>query len=182
MGTFSQFDDLELDGFSLEKAIHHSLGVATTARKIAAATTNVSNLIDDAFIAGMVHDVGKLILAANLRESFETALETSRHEAIPLWQAELKVFGTTHAEIGAHLLGLWNLPNPIVEAVAFHHQPSEASHKDFSPLTAVHIANVLHHAQYDDVITSDYDESYLESVGVSRNLKAWESFVEKEMV
>ncbi len=182
VGAFSQFDDLELEGFSLEKAIYHSLGVATTARKIAAAKSSVSNLVDDAFIAGMVHDIGKLILAANLRDAYETAFEISRFEAIPLWQAELKVFGTTHAEIGAHLLGLWNLPNPIVEAVAFHHQPREATHIEFSPLTAVHIANVLHHAQYDDARTSDCDARYLDSVGVSGDIKAWESLVEKELV
>ena len=53
-------------------------------------------------------------------------------------------FGASHADVGAYLLGLWGLGDPIVEAVAFHHRPSDCVGNSFSPLTAVHVANVLH--------------------------------------
>jgi HD-like signal output (HDOD) protein len=57
------------------------------------------------------------------------------------------LLGTTHAEVGAYLLGLWGLPDAIVEALAFHHCPSACPDQRFSPLTAVHIANALVHTE-----------------------------------
>lgn len=170
-GSFSQFEDPNLQGYSLEQTVRHSLSVATTARAIASSQTNVGQTVDDAFIAGMMHDIGKLILAVNMSERYQTAINLSVKAAVPLWQAELEVFGTTHAEIGAHLLGLWGLPNSVVEAVAFHHRPSHAKNLMFCPLTAVHVANEL--VQSGHPSNAGFDDAYLESVGVASELVGW---------
>ena len=58
---------------------------------------------------------------------------------------ELRELGATHADVGAYLLGLWKLPNPIVEAVSFHQNPPEQFTDSFSLVVAVHVANVFAH-------------------------------------
>ncbi len=175
VGTYAQFDDPKLAGYSLEESINHSLAVAMTARAIAATQTSSIQLVDDSFIAGMMHDIGKIILAVNLRDRYASAIELALAEVIPLWQAEQQVFSTTHAEIGAHLLGLWGLPHPIVEAVAFHHRPNDSGNALFSPLTAVHIANVLHQDATAKGTPCTYDRDYVTAAGVQRHLNQWEA-------
>jgi len=62
---------------------------------------------------------------------------------IPQREAERMVFGTTHAELGACLLGTWGLPLPILEAIAWHHEPLKSPERGVSLLAAVHAANVF---------------------------------------
>jgi putative nucleotidyltransferase with HDIG domain len=177
-GSYSQVDDPNLKGYSLERTIRHSMAVATSARAIAASQTEVSQLVDDAFIGGMMHDIGKLILAVNMSERYQHALDRSLREKLPLWQVELEMFGTSHAEIGAHLLGLWGLPHSIVEAVAFHHRPDLANGQEFAPLTAVHVANSLCQTSHQAADPSEqirWNQSYLESIVSPSQLAKWRS-------
>ena len=141
--AFSRFEMIEVEGFSQQGLVHHSLAVATAAKRIAESRTDDADVINDSFIAGLMHDVGKLVLAANLPIEFARAIQVANDDAVTIFEAEARVFGATHAGVGGHLLGLWGIPNPIVEAVNFHHQPSAANSSEFSPLAAVHVANVL---------------------------------------
>lgn len=180
-GVFSQYDEPGIDGYSLEQSISHSLAVAIDARTIASGETSDHHIIDDAFLAGMLHDIGKLVLAVNLTDRFGEAIELARRERSPLFAAEREVFGTTHAEVGAHLLGLWGLPHPIVTAVAFHHQPIRAGDTDFAPLSAVHVANIGQHGRAgDDQAAPTCDREYLESIGASARLGLWTGSVARE--
>ena len=179
-GAFSQYEESLIEGFSLNLAIDHSLQVATTARRIANLESRNSQLTDDAFIAGMLHDIGKLILAAKLSDPFREIIALSQSQALPLWQAELAVIGTTHAEIGAHLLDLWGLPTPIVEAVAFHHRPQLSKHEKFTPLTAVYVANTLlaQATKHTNARQSDsLDTAYLEAIKQVERVDAWRQLV-----
>ncbi len=183
--AFTQYEDPHVDGYSLEQSIQHSLAVATTARTIAESVTEQNHLVDDSFIAGVMHDVGKLILAVNLTDRFADAVRLAHDEGIELWQAELKVFGTTHAEVGAHLLGLWGLPNPIVEAVAFHHRPADAGVQVFTPLTAVHVANALQMPALpngDDQEPLVWDRNYLDTIQMNCHLDRWASLRRPEIM
>lgn len=183
--AFSEYEVPDLDGFSLNSSIEHCLAVATAARSIAEAETQDAHTINDAFIAGMMHDIGKLILSSKLTEKFAEALQLAKSETLSLPEAEFKVFGTSHAQVGAHLLGLWGLPNPIVEAVAFHHNPSESTNEGFTPLTAVHAANVLQHNQFpadETPVRPNWDDNYLNHIGFSDRTEAWSSLVDLETV
>jgi putative nucleotidyltransferase with HDIG domain len=183
--AFSEYTDEEVSGFSLEQSIHHSLAVATAARKIAIAEVECGHIVDDAYIAGMLHDIGKLILSANLPTDFKAALEVSHSEHCALWQAELQVFGTTHAEVGAHLLGLWGLPNPIVEAVTFHHRPCDSGAGSFNALTAVHVANLFQRLAFPGDETDaepQWDRNYMETLQVTDRLDEWAALVGSEML
>jgi HD-like signal output (HDOD) protein len=91
----------------------------------------------------MLHDVGKLVLAAGMPQQYARALNTARKLKVSLLEAEHAEYGATHAEVGGYLLGLWGLLGPVVEAVTLHHRPKEALSRGFSPVIAVHVADIF---------------------------------------
>jgi HD-like signal output (HDOD) protein len=121
----------------------HSLEVAAGSRAITEAEEAPRRTSDEAFAAGILHDVGKLILLRNFPEEYAECSRIVTSEGLPTWRAELLVFGASHADLGGYLLGLWGLPRTVVDAIAFHHTPGKAGHSEFGPLTALHVANVL---------------------------------------
>ncbi len=178
--VFSEFDHARATGLRLEKLWNHSMATGTLAKRIAAAEGCEAKLCDHALMAGILHDAGKLVLAANLPDEYGQAMAKARDTAVATWEAEEQIFGTTHAEAGAYLLGLWGLPDPIVEALAFHHRPNECLATTFTPLTAVHVANALVHeadSAAEDRDPSRLDTDYLAQTGLADRLSAWrESF------
>lgn len=147
INAFSQFGSAQIEGFSIDALQNHSLQTAAMARVIAREERSEQKLIDEAFIAGMLHDTGKLVMATNFPEQFNQVLhEAAKPEAAPC-EIEKQIFGADHAEVGGYLLGLWGLPVPVVEAIALHHRPNHAAEKIFCPLTAVHVADSLAHEQ-----------------------------------
>ena len=174
--TFSYFDKVRAADFSVEKLWKHSVVTGKFAERIARAEGREAEVVGQAFTAGMLHDIGKLLLAANLPEGFKEALATARREQMQLWDAERAVFGATHGELGACLLGIWGLPMPIVEAVALHHYPICFLSKQFCPLTAVHAANALEHEIHQDtqgLLCSGADTNYLTQLALLERLDAW---------
>ncbi len=131
---------------------------------------------DQCFLAGLLHDVGQLILAAGLAEPYDRVLQKARTAGQPVWEAERAEFGATHAEVGAYLLGLWGLPNPVVEAVALHHRPAECLARGFSPAIAVHVADALAHEPNGDGaadVAPQVDRACLAALGLEDRLNAW---------
>lgn len=93
----------------------------------------------DAFIAAMLADVGRLALAVAAPDTFE-AISASMRPEDAVHQAEQRYLGVSHGEIGAFLLRQWGLPIPVVEAVAFHHAPEKASREHHALVAVVHVA------------------------------------------
>lgn len=144
-GTFSQFQVENMPGVSIENIYSHSLGVGTLAQKIARKIGLNRQQCDEALMAGMLHDVGKLVMLAHLREELARALRKAEEQQLVLFDAERLVLKVTHAEIGAHLLSLWGLPDSILEPVALHHDPLRMPCPEKNVLTAVHLADALQH-------------------------------------
>ncbi len=140
--VFSSFGK-DTGGLDMAALWQHSTEVGALARQIAVTEGQDTKICDYALMAGMLHDVGKLVLVAHLPEAYAQALALAGERNIQDWEAEYEVFGCTHMEVGAYLLGLWGLPNPIVEAVAYHHLPNKSVGNGFRPLTAVHMADSL---------------------------------------
>jgi HD-like signal output (HDOD) protein len=130
---------------------------------------------EDAFTAGMLHDIGKLMLADSLPKEFAEALELAAKEGIPQVQAEQSVFGADHAGLAAYLFGLWGLPASIVEAVAFHHTPQQSDLKQCSALTAVHVASAFLSESGEAPVNRDY----LTEIGVADRLNDWQETAEE---
>jgi HD-like signal output (HDOD) protein len=178
MQIFSTHTNLSVPGFSIRALWSHSMTTASVARAIAVKESQERSGIQDAFMGGMLHDVGKLVLAANLSDSYRRVMTLVGDMECPLWKAEQEVFGTSHAEVGAYLMGLWGLPDPVVEAIAFHHSPSVCPARSYSPLTAVHAGNALAHSKdpRDPEKTLDLlNLDYLTRLHLSDRLPIWEA-------
>ena len=128
---------------SVEEVWTHSNHTATQAKKIAAMLHASEQIKDDAFTAGLLHDIGKLILASRFPKEYTAVIKGATESSKPLWAEEREIFSATHAEVGAYLLSIWGLPNLVIDAVAYHHNPTAITEEGFSALTAVHAANAL---------------------------------------
>jgi len=142
-GIFSQYEGNKRREFSSEPIWAHSVQVSTYARAIALAETRNVRTAEAAFTAGLLHDIGKLVLAGNLPEMYDTINRLKASKRITHREAEMEIIGASHAELGACLLATWGLPLPILEAIAWHHDPARSDEKGFSLLAAVHAANVF---------------------------------------
>jgi putative nucleotidyltransferase with HDIG domain len=171
-GVFSPFESKRLGESSVELFWQHSLDTALGARAIAFVENAEKNLTEDAYAAGLLHDIGKFVLVSSFDPQYDDVLELVKAQRIDLWAAERQVFGVSHAEVGAYLLELWGLPSPVVEAVSMHHSPSQVAAKSFSALTAVHAANVLVQEQ-NGVPAPQLDLDYLAGLGLSGQLQRW---------
>jgi HD-like signal output (HDOD) protein/ActR/RegA family two-component response regulator len=141
--VFDRFDPSGPMCLDVGQVCEHSLQVAIRARRIAVSMGADAEGAEQAFIAGLLHDVGKLVLVAKLPEEYGQAITLSGSQGLPLEQAERKILGASHAEVGTYLIGLWGLPGAILEVLAFHHCPRKSQEpiSRASALTAVHIAN-----------------------------------------
>jgi HD-like signal output (HDOD) protein len=176
MHLFSAFKAVESEIWSVDRVWKHSLRVGQWGRKIAHLEGADENLAEQAFTAGVLHDVGKLILADNLAGNYLELVARATRENRPLIEVEQEVLGATHADVGAYLLALWGLPAALVEAVALHHEPGRTSELVFSPLTAVHVANVLEQeGQGPDhkAAASRLDSLYLDLLGIGSRVQVW---------
>ena len=173
---FSEFSHKEYSWFNIDAIFNHSISVSTYAKAIVKREQMHHDLINYSLMAGLLHDLGKLILATNFKDTYQQVLTESRNSDHKLWELEHETFGTSHAEIGAYLMGLWNLENPIIEAIAFHHCPSKSASSQLGLLTAVHVANALDHeedASQDQEMELQYDPEYLDRLGVSDRITEW---------
>jgi len=175
--VFSQFDQETIGGLSVERIARHDMNTGMLARLIATAEGAPEPTVDHAFLAGTLHDAGRLILAANRPKAYAEVLSLVKGEGLETCEAELKVIGSTHAQVAAYLLSIWALPQPIVEAVAHHHAPSECPADSFTPLTAVHVANALDSMAEPGGDRGDephgLDRAYLERIGLLHRLPVW---------
>jgi putative nucleotidyltransferase with HDIG domain len=134
---------------------------------------------DDAFMAGLLHDIGKLILATQLPDHFKKVADQMGTPAErPMHVVEESLVGVSHAEVGAYLLGIWGLPYAIVEAVADHHHPERIQTPSFDVLTSVHVANALAHEQEGrggDLLNIDY----VKALGLEGRLNGWRQVAEE---
>jgi HD-like signal output (HDOD) protein/ActR/RegA family two-component response regulator len=162
-------------GFNLDSLHAH----ARLSAHIAARLPVPSHLAEITLAAGMLHDVGKLVMAWKFPDRFRGLLAQAAEERIPLYKVEEREHGFSHAEIGGYLLGLWGLPYILVEAVALHHGPNRVPHEYFDAVSAIHVANLLAHeldpplkegSLENDTMPSQEE---LTALGVGDDLAAW---------
>jgi putative nucleotidyltransferase with HDIG domain len=174
--TFSSFDQLSKTNFSSEALWQHSVNTGQLARLIAVAEGAGIVVEEEALAAGLLHDIGKLLFAANLPGAFTEAVALARTQELPLWEAEKQVFGASHAEVGASLLGIWGLPMPLVDAIQGHHCPAQQRTPTFTSLTAVHVADIFEHekaGRAHDLVVPELNTEHLKSLGLEHRLEAW---------
>lgn len=172
----NNFPSLSSANTMFDKIWKHSMGVAAVARKITLLETNNDDLAEEAFTAGMLHDIGKLVLMSMRAKEYRDVMRLAAEKKGAPHMIERMKLGTTHAETGAYLLSLWGIPFSILEAVAWHHYPGEAKDRKFSPLTAVHAANVFERVRMEPEnakFAPQLDYRYLAEVGVTDRIEEW---------
>jgi HD-like signal output (HDOD) protein len=175
--VFTQSDEARAAGLSLEILWEHSLLVAKFARQITLKQTGDARLASDAFTAGLLHDVGRIVIASNLPKEYAAVVASAREKSHPLHEEETAQLGVNHAQVGAYLLGLWGLPATLVEATAGHHAPGDTAFaREFSLLGAVHAANVFAHSsgcQTDGLPLPELDLAYFTTLHLDDQLPVW---------
>lgn len=116
----------------------HSVAVAFTARRLAV-TVQLAP-VEEAFVAGLLHDIGKTVLAGYMENAFDEVTRIAQGRRIPFHQVEAELLGFDHAQLGALVAGAWSFPPELVEAIRCHHAPGSA---ELKPLLShcVHVAD-----------------------------------------
>jgi len=175
-GVFNILPESKLREFSVMSLQEHCMRVGSLAREIAKAEGLDEQAMDTATMAGILHDAGKMVLILHFADELREVIQKSRRDLVPLFSAEKEQWGVTHAELGGHLLDLWGMPNDIVEAVTYHHEPSHCVHAEISVITAVHAADVIDHELCCEIgggYSESFDTGYLEGLGLTDRLEAW---------
>lgn len=164
-----------IPGFELETLQRHCTRVARVAAALAAQTGAGAG--ETALTAGLLHDIGLLVLAAHDGAGLAELIAASREQMRALHIVERERQSVTHADIGAHLLALWGLPHPVTEAVAGHHG-GEWLGLPFDAVSATYVANILVEEVEAELLPdaapcSELDLEYLERAGLSAHLPAW---------
>ncbi len=137
--VFTRWSKAQAALVDLEQLQQHVLSVATVTQ----ALTDKGPVADDALLCALLHDIGYWVLIQECPKELGQAISMAIADHIPLHEAEQRVIGSTHAQIGAYLLGIWGLPYPIVEAVAHHHAPQGVRQTGFDALAALAVASAL---------------------------------------
>jgi HD-like signal output (HDOD) protein len=173
---FSLFDQESCPSFSLDRLWNHSMLTGSFAKLIAREEGQNASIVWDSYTAGMLHDLGKLLLSTNSSQQYQSALSVAENENRSIWEVEQEMFGISHAELGAYLTGLWGLRDSVVEAIAYHNRPERCVAREFAPLTAVHVADALAHegrGNQPGETASCVNSNYLAQVGVTERLPVW---------
>jgi HD-like signal output (HDOD) protein len=167
--VFGADENQPIPGFSIDKFREESVMTAGLARRMVRDAKNR----DSAFTAGLVHDVGKLVLARDRSRPYGDILAKAS-KTKPLHTVEFEDIGTTHGVVGGYLLGVWGLPFVIAETVAHHHTPSAIVEGNVDVLGAVHLASTLVESSVDGTDPmANLDKAFLERAGLVNDIGKW---------
>lgn len=153
--VFSHLDKKEGLKEIIETIWNHSLVVSTLSHKLTYHFTQKRELAEEAYIAGILHDIGKIILM-NIEQNHSKVLEFFNNSASINDEDVKKYYGASHSELGAYALSLWGFSKEIVEAILLHHGTPTIN--DFNVTSAVQISNKL--ANIEGIDDSIYDTIY----------------------
>lgn len=176
-GIFSRYDGQSVSPFSIHALWDYSTRTAAIARIVARLEGMDSWVADDAFMAGILHDTGKLVLNTEMPDEYAEVLNRVGGQDALSETVEHEIFGAGHPEVGAYLIGLWGLPDALVEAVAYHERPSRCRTDHFGALGALHVATRL--ALSPGILdpcdaTPELDMEFLEKTGFDDHWVKWQ--------
>ena len=173
--VFSEYQGQRNLPISVDAIWKHSLYVSHMAFTIARSLDLSSQEREDARVSGVLLDVG-MLLGFQIPGYFQNVRFNKNGQT--LIETEYQFLGTSHAEMGGYLLGIWGLPGSIVEVVTFHHTPDKVDTLQPGLPTVLHIANGLVNICHDEKVENNasyLDMPFLQRIGLADRLEAWES-------
>ncbi len=180
---FSNVSEQESADFGLNTLWSHSTNTAKIARMLAKDEGLSRQIIEAAYIGGLLHDVGKVVMATCFGIIYKEVVNAADFEKRMLCTVEKEILRADHTKVGAYLLSLWGLSDTIVESVAYHHDPHEAPSDEFDAIALVHVANLLEGDDNRPGVEQDaalpFNYAYLERVGKSDRIPDWIKLAEQ---
>jgi len=175
VGIFSELKPVDTKIFSGQALWEHSVAVAAFAKAITQAETDSKIMTENAFTAGFLHDIGKLLLFSSLQDKYIETIELAQRDNMTIHRAEQQMFNSTHGDVGGYLLGLWGLPGAVMETASFHHCLDQYPTPSFCPAVAVHAADVIYYMLHPDrhADAPVLNIAYLERAGVGHRFDHW---------
>jgi HD-like signal output (HDOD) protein len=176
---FERAEPLGTRHLAMEDLWRHSLDTATAAKAIALAQGLSRAQAEEVFVAGVLEDLGILVLASNFPQAYDRAIESLLAEKALLTTVEQQEFAVTHAEVGAYLLGLWGIPAPVLDIVSMHHTPHLITDPGISQVLAVYAADILVGELGGNPIfrTGGFDLTTLDRLGLADRVEPWRTAV-----
>lgn len=144
-----------LDGFDITDFWKHSLAVAATSKYLAEKTG--IHPADDCFVAGLLHDMGKIVLLQHFKDLFQKVWQAVKENNLSFYEAEKREIPVDHARIGGYLARKWQLPTALVDAIQYHHAVRPNADDQ-------HLLMIIHAA---DIIVNAYTEDSKDNLGLS---------------
>ena len=177
---FESFSKNDIHDFDIEGIYQHSTFVSTLARAMMKQISSDTKKHDIASMAGMLHDLGKLILIQNRPDEYRLILKRYEEENVSIATIEKEILGTTHSKVGFYLVNKWGLSEEISFAILYHHKPKSEISENAIFSAVVHVADYLSYRGTDN---SEYlnglNEEILEKLDLLKYLPQWESIADK---
>lgn len=154
----------------------HSFQCTQFAKAIAEHQKAPKQTIDAVTVAAMLHDVGRLIFASSFPEKYKSIMTNCDITMRPVSEVEVEVIGINHCQAGAYVLGLWGFSHPVVEAVAYHHNPSEYTGAHPGIIGVLHCADLLTYEIKPEETHEGIemlDRKFLQKAGLSQGFENW---------
>ena len=153
--------ETKFEGFEITEFWKHSVAAAVISRYLADQTKLDSP--DDCFVAGLLHDIGKLVLSQYFTDLFEQVWNSVNQVGLSFYETEKKLLPATHAQIGSHLAEKWQFPVSLTDSIAYHHSVKKSA-SNLNQLLIVHAADsIINNCTLDPESTSDFSKIDLEA-------------------
>lgn len=181
-GVFELFEGTPAVQENITRLGQNSLGIGQLCGEIARMESLPSEVVAQAECAGLMAHLGMLLLLSEYGDQYLETLKLIDEDGVSIIEAERMAYGASHAEVGAYLLGLWGFSIPIVEAVAFHHEPLLLQGDELSASGVLHAAQFLatpravqgnSGEEIAALLNQGVNVAYFEGLGLTHRLIAW---------
>ncbi len=175
---FRHYESLQRPEMDLPRVWTHSWETARLAQHICRDQGLPAKTGEEAFLAGLLHEIGRFILMDNFADLFDAACDKARQAGLPLTNGLREIFQATPSQVAAFILELWGLPDAAIAAVGALDNPQDDAAKGLPICAALDIANHIASAKFppDSFAVEDWNMDYIRSVGCADQIPFWEKF------
>jgi HD-like signal output (HDOD) protein len=176
--VFRLFEPLRHREIDLPRVWSHCWETACIAQRLCREKKLPREIGEAAFLAGLLHEVGRFVLIDNFPDQFQVACDAARKSNIPLAVCLRESVQATPTQMSAYVLELWGLPGAVINSISMMENPEKKAAAGFSISSALYIADHLASAKFpaDSFPLEDWKADYLKSIGCADDIAVWEKF------